>query len=121
MTAPAVLTAASTLTCPHHGTVAAATASRLRVAGQPVLLAPLTGQPIGADCTVMTNPSTSTKKCFTVAGVSAGDSSRLTVRGTSVLLATLVGQTDGTPPPLPAGPPLITVANQTRLRAAVKP
>lgn len=119
MTAPSVLTAASTLACTHGGTVTATTSARLRVAKQPVLLAPLEQKHI-SQCPVADDPNTSTLQCRLVASVTAGQSSRLTVRGTSVLLATLAGVSNGTPPPTGAAlaPPS---ANQTRLRAAVKP
>jgi hypothetical protein len=119
MTAPSVLTAASTLTCTHGGTVTAATSDRLRVGKQPVLLAPLKLKPI-SQCSVKDDANTSTLQCRKVATVTTGQSSRLTVRGTSVLLATIAGLSDGTPPP--TGAPLAPAsANQTRLSAAVKP
>jgi hypothetical protein len=113
---PAVLTASSTLTCPHSGKVAAASTSRLRVGTVPVLLAPAAGKSVDG-CPVVDDPNTSTLTCRLVASVSAGESSKLTVGGTSVLLAVLAGLTNGTPPP--TGAPLAPAApGSTRLRAA---
>jgi hypothetical protein len=115
---PAVLTSASSLTCAHGFAVAAGTTGRLRVGGKPVLLAGLTGASI--DCKLPDDPNTSTKHCTQVSQVSAGESARLTVGKASVLLDVLAGLSDGTPPP--TGAPLLpAVANQTKLRAAVKP
>lgn len=112
---PAVLTTASTLTCGHGFTVAAATSSRLTVGGNPVLAAPLTGRAV--NCSVPADPSTGTKPCTKVASVTVGDSARLTVGGASVLLAGLAGLTDGGPPA--TGTPIVpATANQNRLRAA---
>lgn len=116
MTAPAVLSVASTLTCADAGTIGAGSTSRLRVAGSAVLLAPLKDKTISG-CPVPDDPNTSTFKCRKVSSVSAGDSARLSVGGTSVLLDVLAGLSDGAPPP-PGKPLLPAVANQTRLRAS---
>jgi hypothetical protein len=122
MTAPgkglAVLTATSTVTCAHTGTVGADKTSRLRVGKQSVLLADVTGKDI-TGCTVVDDTSHGIKKCLKVSSVTIGQSSKLTVGDKSVLLASLAGFSDGTPPPPPTGVPLPPVAaNQTRLRAA---
>ncbi|HEU4347608.1 MAG TPA: hypothetical protein VFR35_07455 [Actinoplanes sp.] len=117
MTAPAVLTTGSTVTCAHQAKVVADSTTRLTVGKKPVLLAPVTGKSINA-CPIVDDPNTATLKCKSVLSVSAGASSKLTVGRKSVLLDVLAGVTDGTPPP--AGAPLApAVANQAKLRAAV--
>ncbi|MEV0825098.1 hypothetical protein [Nonomuraea rubra] len=116
MTAFAVLTTTSTVTCPHGGTVAAGSTSRLRVGDQDVLLAEATDKEI-KNCPTVDKPDQAIKKCRKVTSVSAGQSSKLTVGHTSVLLAGLAGLTDGTPPP--TGAPLLPAdAKQNRLRAS---
>lgn len=118
MTAEAILTASSTITCAHSGTVTAAQTARLKVGGRPALLADPTGKSV-TGCLTVDDVNTATKHCTSLSSVTVGRKSRLTVGGVSVLLASLAGFTDGTPPPPPAGIPIPPVApNQTRLRAA---
>jgi hypothetical protein len=118
VTAEAILIASSTITCAHSGLVKPDTTTRLKVGGQPALLADPTGKSVSG-CLTVDDTSHGIKHCTSLSSVTVGKKSRLTVGGRSVLLASLAGFTDGTPPPPPAGIPIPPAApNQTRVRAA---
>jgi hypothetical protein len=117
MTAPKVLTTASSVRCGHQGTVGIASDAKLKVGGNPVLR-PSSIQ--GKDITACITPDSNTAtKCRRVALVTGGAASKLRVGGQAVVLESLTGSTDGLPP-VPPGPgqPLGPVqAIQTKLRA----
>ncbi|WP_284744925.1 hypothetical protein [Amycolatopsis sp. RTGN1] len=107
---PAVLTAASTLVCPHgFPMLATPGAALVTVDGNAVL--------VGADllnatfaCTVATPE---TKPCTKVGSIDAGLSGTLWIRDEQAALATALGTTDGVPPT----PWHVTSAGQTKLEA----
>jgi hypothetical protein len=94
---PTVLTSASTLVCPHQGTIQLiATQTKLKVGSDAVLVVgDLEGKVISG-CTV--TPSPSTKPCLTVTSMILGAAVKLTADGKPVLLDTATGLTDGVPP-----------------------
>lgn len=107
---PAVLTATSTVTCPHvTGVAAQVSAPKLQVMGQAVL----TGLGAVAGCPWMPPPATNVK-CTTVS-ISSGQATKLTVGGVGVLLASLAAKADA--PPANPGGPLIVTASQAKLTA----
>lgn len=118
-----VLTAASTVSCAHGGTVKVTGSPLLTVAGAGVLTvagvagAPLTLTVVGiSTCglTVQANPPT--KKCLHALDVTAGTTARLTVGGLPVLVDTgFAGTTDGTVSGVTPQPGLTAVANQRTL------
>ena len=112
---PAVVTAASTLLCPHGAPLVITPSQELlAVDGQSVLVsadlraaAILACQNIGAGLT----------PCTKVQSVDGGLAAHLKVGDDQVVLETVVGLTDGTPqPPLPQR--LVSEVNQTKLEAA---
>jgi hypothetical protein len=104
-----VLTAASTVTCSHQGTVKTQTASKLKVSGQAVRVAGA-APPTVSGCQWKPPPQTNTP-CLN-ASPSAGTSTKLKVGGAFVLLGTLAGTTDSNPPGS-----ISVSANQTKLKA----
>ena len=105
---PAVLTAASTITCAGTGTVATSGESKLKVSGSGVLLVSgVRGKDISG---CKTPNSQSSKQCLKVSSAS-GAATRLKVSGQGVLTAAFTGSGDGSLPTLTA------TANQTLLVA----
>lgn len=113
-----VLTETSQINCAHAGKVqAAASQSKLRIAGSRVLvLGDIIGAPV-AGCATPPNPNTATTPCIAVASAGPqGVAAKLRVGGRGVLLDALRGQTSGTI----SGTPQtwsVAAANQTQLTA----
>lgn len=101
---PAVLTNSSTVTCATQGTVTPASAAKLKVGGNSVLLVSDVSSWTVVGCKKNT-------PCATVAPPTAGAATRLTVGGTAVLLASLAAQGS-------SGDPVTAVANQSKLIAS---
>ncbi len=95
---PRVLTMPNTVVCGHSGTVAIASAAKLKVNGQSVLLnSSIVSKPV-AGCTTTPasdNSGPTAIPCTLVSGVSAGESVKLKVGGNAVMLETLRGSTNG--------------------------
>lgn len=109
-----VLTTSSRIVCGSQGAVSTSGQAKLTVGGVPVLVkAGVAGKSLSG-CTVVTNASSGTKQCSTVASVSAGEATKLTVGGAAVMLDTLAGTADGLPTP---GAMLTATANQSKLKA----
>lgn len=112
---PNVLTTTSRVLCGpdtgnHGGRVATASAAKLTVAGNPVLLRSGIGPSLSAPC--KTPASSPSKPCTAVTSIVAGGAVKLTAGGSAVMLDTLAGTTDGNPiGTLPAA------AEQTKLTA----
>jgi len=109
---PRVLTSADQLQCTvGNGTVQTTGASRLVVAGSPVLTAAeVTGKMISA-CSPPGSPPP--PPCTAVSSVLSGQSLKLMVSGSPVLLEGAMAQ--GTPGPHPIGP---ASASQSKLSAS---
>lgn len=118
MTASAVLTVGSTLTCANGGNVTLAGTAKLRVGGQSVLtVADVQSRPVQG-CKA---PSSATSKPCTTILTATDVPAKLAVAGTAVARATLAATTDGLPPPPPPGQPLADVdAGQTVLLSGTK-
>jgi hypothetical protein len=112
---PKVLTAKSTLTCLHQGTVQLmASQSVLKVDGQAVLVqGDLEGKLISG---CKTPVSQTTKPCMTVVAMSVGTAMALKAGNKPVLLETAMGTTDGLTP-APTNMWNVQTAGQTKLDA----
>ncbi|MEU6716716.1 hypothetical protein ABZ897_35065 [Nonomuraea sp. NPDC046802] len=121
-----MLTAASTIACPHPpGLVQTSAVHRLTVAGAAVLTAAdvVPRQVIGCVMPVAQGPP-QTKTCTKVLSWTGGQAARLTVDGVPVLLDQgFEARTDGLEPAAPPAPPaasqvpkLKAAANQIRLK-----
>ncbi len=90
--------------------------TKLKVAGNKVLvMGDLNGKPISG-CTTPIDPNTSSKTCMTVTSEIPGMAMKLKVAGKNVLLPNLQGMTDGT-----IGSPQtwsVQDAGQTKLKSA---
>jgi len=113
---PNVLTAGSSLKCPHGGKfVLVASQNQLTVDGQPVLVDGDLQNSSIAGCVPPPNTPPWTP-CTKVAVVYQGQATTMSVGGKSVLLETASGGTNGTTPPVP--PPWSVVSSgQTKLQA----
>jgi hypothetical protein len=113
---PNVLTTQSRVLCGpdtgtnHGGRVATASAAKLTVAGNRVLLRSGIGPGLSTPC--KTPASSPPKPCTKVNAIISGDAVKLTAGGSAVMLDSLSGTTDGNPiGTLPA------TAEQTKLTA----
>jgi hypothetical protein len=107
---PAVLTTGSRVVCDHQGTATTQGAPKLKVQGNPALLASdATSWPITL-CTQTGGPPT---PCSNITSVLAGRANKLRIGGQAVLLATLSGPTNGAPPGTASAQ-----ANQSKLIAS---
>jgi hypothetical protein len=113
------LTTASTISCPHAGSVTPTSPAKLSVGGNQVLLTNQVSSWSILLCSVPTNPASTppTKQCLKVVSETGGDATKLTVGGVAVLLDSAVAQSDGAPPAPPAGPPVAVTAGQSKLQA----
>jgi hypothetical protein len=108
----AVITAASSLICPHGFQMIVTPASRLlTVDGQAVLVRGDLATATFACTEPLTN---TTAPCTAVVSVDGGLSTTLTVGGDAAALATVTGTTNGVPPT----PFSVASVNQTKLEAA---
>ena len=111
-----VLTTGSTVDCGHTGTVSTSGASKLKVAGNAVLLEDgVSGKSVSA-CVTQNVTNTGMKQCTTVTSVTMGKATKLKVGGAPVLLSSLKGATDGT---VGGSPQMLlkATAGQTKLKA----
>ena len=107
---PAVLTTASSITCPTGGKVSTSGAVKLKVSGNGVLLKAGVQSKSISGCTTVPPPQTNIK-CSTVSSAS-GEASKLKVGGSGVLNASFSGSSNGSLPTLSA------TAGQTKLSAS---
>jgi hypothetical protein len=106
------VTTASTITCPHTGTVSPSSSAKLTVGGNPVVPSDQVTSWVIAGCTWPTD-NKGDVTCASVTTASGGQSQKLTVGGVAVLLDSVSAQTSGLP-----GPFMLSVsAGQTKLEA----
>lgn len=117
-----VLSTQSEVTCGHRllpakpGAVQVAGTAKLKVNGNPVLLAPgVLGRPISGCATV---PSQGNAPCTAVVSVINTPPPKLTVNGAAVLLDTVTGSTSGQVGGVTPQGRLAATANQSKLTTA---